>query len=267
MKRLANERKYVEDMIKNKTLNVGRPGKDLNSLIKYLYECNPLLTKQELIQLVNDTLFDLIQNEKAIKRWQVSIKEYVDNFMSYADKFKGLSHIESIYITKNELENIKALKNKKLEYVAFALLVYLKVQNEITGRVENVYCPSGEEHVKMIKKITGLNITITKTALAMKQLQDLGYTENGMGGAVVCKLNYADYAGERVIEIRDFDEENLHLYYMAWREGGRLIHCQGCGKAFIERDDVAGRPSIYCKQCIQQRQLLYDKKYNEKRQK
>ena len=145
--------------------------------------------------------------------------------------------------------------------------MYLKVQNEITGRVENVYCPSGEEHVKMIKKITGLNITITKTALAMKQLQDLGYTENGMGGAVVCKLNYADYAGERVIEIRDFNEENLHLYYTAWREGGRLMHCQDCGKVFIERDDIAGRPSLYCKQCIQQRQLLYDKKYNEKRQK
>ena len=233
MKRLANERKYVEDMIKNKTLNVGRPGKDLNSLIKYLYECNPLLTKQELIQLVNDTLFDLIQNEKAIKRWQVSIKEYVDNFMSYADKFKGLSHIEKIYITKTELENIKALKNKKLEYVAFALLVYLKVQNEITGRVDNVYCPSGEEHVKMIKKITGLNITVTKTALAMKELQDLGYTENGMGGAVVCKLNYADYAGERVIEIRDFDEENLHMYYMAWREEKRIIHCSECGQAVL----------------------------------
>ena len=247
MKRLANERKYVEDMIKNKTLNVGRPGKDLNSLIKYLYECNPLLTKQELIQLVNDTLFELIQNEKAIKRWQVSIKEYVDNFMSYADKFKGLSHIESIHITKNELENIKALKNKKLEYVAFALLVYLKVQNEITGRVENVYCPSGEEHVKMIKKITGLNITITKTALAMKQLQDLGYTENGMGGAVVCKLNYADYGGERVIEIRDFDEENLHLYYMAWREEKRIMHCSECGKVVVIEKVFS--PAKYCEQC------------------
>lgn len=264
MKRLANERKYVEDMIKNKTLNVGRPGKDLNSLIKYLYECNPLLTKQELIQLVNDTLFELIQNEKAIKRWQVSIKEYVDNFMSYADKFKGLSHIEKIYITKTELENIKALKNKKLEYVAFALLVYLKVQNEITGRVENVYCPSGEEHVKMIKKITGLNITITKTALAMKQLQDLGYTENGMGGAVVCKLNYADYAGERVIEIRDFDEENLHLYYMAWRDGGRIYHCQECGKLVHEKVVGVGKPNIYCKPCSDEKNTQRFIKYNEK---
>lgn len=262
MKRLANERKYVEDMIKNKTLNVGRPGKDLNSLIKYLYECNPLLTKQELIQLVNDTLLDLIQNEKAIKRWQVSIKEYVDNFMSYADKFKGLSHIESIHITKNELENIKALKNKKLEYVAFALLVYLKVQNEITGRVENVYCPSGEEHVKMIKKITGLNITITKTALAMKQLQDLGYTENGMGGAVVCKLNYADYAGERVIEIRDFDEKNLHLYYEYYLNKVKYKHCKECNKIFtIDTKTCAPQ---YCTNCKQQKELEKFIKYNKK---
>lgn len=264
MKRLANERKYVEDMIKNKTLNVGRPGKDLNSLIKYLYECNPLLTKQELIQLVNDTLFDLIQNEKAIKRWQVSIKEYVDNFMSYVDKFKGLSHIEKIYITKTELENIKALKNKKLEYVAFALLVYLKVQNEITGRVDNVYCPSGEEHVKMIKKITGLNITITKTALAMKELQDLGYTENGMGGAVVCKLNYVDYGGERVIEIRDFDEDSIHLYYMAWRDGGRLIHCKECGRVVVIHN-IQDNSTRYCEQCKHDKELEKYRKYDKKR--
>jgi ABC-type ATPase with predicted acetyltransferase domain len=83
----------------------------------------------------------------------------------------------------------------------------------------------------------------------MKELQDLGYTENGMGGAVVCKLNYADYAGERVIEIRDFDEENLHLYYMAWKEEKRLIHCEECGKVVLAN----GNKTQYCEQCATER--------------
>ena len=82
MKRLANERKYVEDMIKSKTLNVNRPGKDINSLIKYLYEQNPKITKQELIELVNKFLLEIVQDEKAVKRWQVSIREYVDTIVS-----------------------------------------------------------------------------------------------------------------------------------------------------------------------------------------
>ena len=249
MKRLANERKYVEDMIKSKTLNVNRPGKDINSLIKYLYEQNPKVTKQELIELVNKFLLEIVQDEKAVKRWQVSIREYVDTFMSYANNFKGLSHVEKVSITRSELERIKELKNEKLEYVAFALLVYLKVQNEITGRHDNVHCPSGEEHVKMIKKITGLKITITKTALAMKELQNLGYTENGIGGAVSCKLNYVDNDDEVVIEVRDFDVESISLYYKYYLERVQYTHCKECGHIVTAKNKKALVKIKYCDTC------------------
>ena len=254
MKRLANERKYVEDMIKSKTLNVNRPGKDINSLIKYLYEQNPKITKQELIELVNKFLLEIVQDEKAVKRWQVSIREYVDTFMSYANNFKGLSHVEKVCITRSELERIKELENERLEYVAFALLVYLKVQNEITGRHDNVHCPSGEEHVKMIKKITGLRTTVTKTALAMKELQNLGYTENGIGGAVSCKLNYVDNEDEVVIEVEDFDVESISIYYYWYIHGGRLIYCQECGKLvhIVKEKDTSSK---YCKQCQKNKEL------------
>lgn len=254
MKRLANERKYVEDMIANKTLNVNRPGKDINSLIKYLYEQNPKITKQELIETVNKFLLEIVQDEKAVKRWQVSIREYVDTFMSYANNFKGLSHVEKVYITRSELEKIKELENERLEYVAFALLVYLKVQNEITGRHDNVHCPSGEEHVKMIKKITGLKITITKTALAINELQNLGYTENGIGGAVSCKLNYVDNEDEVVIEIRDFDIESIGLYYTWYICGGRLIYCSECGKLVYITNSKDLRTK-YCSSCQNEKQL------------
>lgn len=253
MKRLANERKYVEDMIKSKTLNVNRPGKDINSLIKYLYEQNPKITKQELIELVNKFLLEIVQDEKAVKRWQVSIREYVDTFMSYANNFKGLSHVEKVCITRSELERIKELENERLEYVAFALLVYLKVQNEITGRHDNVHCPSGEEHVKMIKKITGLRTTVTKTALTMKELQNLGYTENGIGGAVSCKLNYVDNEDEVVIEVRDFDVESISVYYYWYTHGGRLIYCQECGKLVLSQSKTY--PEKYCKKCSKERYL------------
>lgn len=249
MKRLANERKYVEDMIKSKTLNVNRPGKDINSLIKYLYEQNPKITKQELIELVNKFLLEIVQDEKAVKRWQVSIREYVDTFMSYANNFKGLSHVEKVCITRSELERIKELENERLEYVAFALLVYLKVQNEITGRHDNVHCPSGEEHVKMIKKITGLKITITKTALAINELQNLGYTENGIGGAVTSKLNYVDNEDEVVIEVRDFDVDNIGLYYTYYTEKIKYKHCVDCGKII----KIKGNKTKLCEECNEKR--------------
>lgn len=264
MKRLANERKYVEDMIKRKTLNVSRPGKDINSLIKYLYEENPNLTKQELIALTNEFLLDIVQDEKAVKRWQVSIREYVDTFMSYAKDFKGLSHVESVSITKNELIMIEKLEDERLEYIGFSLLVYLKVQNAITGRHDNVYCPSGEEHIKMIKKLSGLKITVTKTALAINVLQDVGYTENGIGGAVSCKLNYVDNEDEVVIEIRDFDTESISLYYTWYIYGGRLIYCSECGK-LVYIDNIKNTTAQYCESCSDKKDLEKYKKYNTKR--
>ena len=116
-----------------------------------------------------------------------------------------------------------------------------------------VGCGDYISSIKFKPSHSNLNITITKTALAMKQLQDLGYAENGMGGAVVCKLNYADYADERVIEIRDFDEENLHLYYMAWREEKYLTHCEECGVIVICDNAKAGCQTKYCQPCAKEK--------------
>lgn len=251
MKRLANERKYVEDMIKSKTLNVNRPGKDINSLIKYLYEQNPKITKQELIELVNKFLLEIVQDEKAVKRWQVSIKEYVDNFMSYANNFKGLSHIESVKITEHELDMIMDLQDRKLEYVAFALLVYLKIKNKISDK-QDPFVTTNDEDIKIIKKITGYKTLSTKQcALMINELQNRGYTKNGIGGAVSSKLVYVDYDSEDIIEIFDFTVDNIHLYYKAFINGDKIIHCRECGKITF----VDNYKFNYCEECKREKQL------------
>ena len=248
MKRIANERKYVKDMIKNKTLNSSRPGKDLNSLIKYVYECNPQITKNDLINTVNEILFEIVKDEKAISRWQVSIKEYVENFLSSATKFKGLSHVESICLTEAELKKIQEINNKKLEKVAFALLVYLKINNSIRGNLDNVYCPSDTKDLKIIKSIVGMQITVANLALLMKQLQDLGYTSNGIGGAVNCKINYIENSSKIAIEIKDFNVNHLITYYDSYKKSIKLTHCEVCGAVVA----IASNRTKYCKKCAVQ---------------
>ena len=105
----------------------------------------------------------------------------------------------------------------------------------------------------MIKKITGLRTTVTKTALAMKELQNLGYTENGIGGAVSCKLNYVDNEDEVVIEVRDFDIESIGLYYTWYIYGGRLIYCSECGK-LVHIENEYDYSTKYCSVCQKQKQ-------------
>jgi hypothetical protein len=264
MKRIANERAYVEHMLEKKEINEKRPGKDINSLIKYYYELDNTLSKEELLDKVSDTLLAIIEDEKAVKRWQVSIKGYINDFMSYADTFRGLSHVEFIEITENEINRIKELKNHKLEYTAFALLVYLKIRNSITGKTDNVYCPSGEEDVKNMKKISGLKVTLKEFTLLMKKLQDLGYTNNGIGGAVNCKLNYVDIDSKVIITVKDFSAESIPLYYTREIDGGRIIYCSECGKLVLVTNDN-DYSKKYCKKCKHEKDKLADKKYNEKR--
>ena len=92
--------------------------------------------------------------------------------------------------------------------------------------------------------------TITKTALAINELQNLGYTENGIGGAVSCKLNYVDNEDEVVIEIRDFDIESIGLYYTWYIYGGRLIYCSECGKLVLSQSKTYVEK--YCSECARQ---------------
>ena len=261
MKRIANERAYVEHMLEKKEINEKRPGKDINSLIKYYYEMDKTITKEELQERVSQTLLEMINNEKAVKRWQVSIKGYINDFMSYADTFRGLSHVEYIEITENEVNRIKELKNHKLEYTAFSLLVYLKVRNGITGKTDNIYCPSGEEDVKLMKKISGLKVTFKEFALLIKQLQDLGYTSNGIGGAVSCKLNYVDINSKAIIIVKDFSAESIPLYYIYYLDRVEYKHCKICKKIIL----IDSNRIEYCENCKHEKDLEKYSKYNEKR--
>ena len=116
----------------------------------------------------------------------------------------------------------------------------------------------------MIKKITGLRTTVTKTALAMKELQNLGYTENGIGGAVSCKLNYVNNEDEVVIEVEDFDVESISLYYKAWKEEKYLIHCKECGKVLILENGKVAVKLKYCDSCRYEKSLEIQRKYDQK---
>ena len=254
MIRMVNERKYIEDMIANKSINVKRPGKDIYLLIKYIYEQNPKLNKEELLNETKRYLMDIVNDEKAIKRWHVSIKEYIDIFFGNIKSFKGLSSIESVTITENELNKIKELNNKKLEYTAFALLVYLKIKNIIDQKGNNDFIPSNEEDIKLMRKISGLKVSVKVFAGLMKELQDIGYTINGIGARVSCKLNYVDYDSETAIIIKSFDIDDIHLYYEQQVNGGRLIYCSECGKLVLIKNDKDNK-TLYCSKCRKEKDV------------
>ena len=248
MKRIVNEKRYVEDMIKNKVMSSKRPNKDIYSLIKYLYEQDNNITNEELQTKVSEFLLAITNNEHSVQVWQVQIKDSIESFKTnYVKYFKGLSHVESVTITKNELKQIESLKDKKLQCVAFALLAYLKVQNAIRGK-QSEYVPTGKEDVNYSRKITGLRLTTKEIALKIYELKELGFTVNGLGDTVCAKLNYVDYDSEDVITITDFDATHMSLYFKYYKDKVRYIHCQECGD-IVKLESKRDYSTKYCSDC------------------
>lgn len=247
MKRIANERCYVENMIKSKKINARRPNKDMWLLMKYVYEQDRNVTEQELLDRVSKVLLD-IESEKVVRVWQPTLKDFISIFMTkYAKKFKGLSHVESVTITKNELAQIESLKDKKLEYVAYAMLVYLKIKNAIRNK-QDVYIPTDKDDMNIIRKISGLRLSTKEIALKIYELKELGFTVNGLGDSVSSKLNYVDYDSEDVITITDFDVTHMSLYYKYYKDKTRYIHCKECGE-IVKLESKRDYSTKYCSDC------------------
>ena len=247
MKRTVNERRYVENMIESKKINVRRPNKDMWSLMKYVYEQDRNVTEEELLDKVSEVLLSII-DERSVKLWQPTLKDFISTFMNkYAKKFKGLSHVESVTITKNELVQIESLKDKKLECVAFALLVYLKIENAIRNK-QSEYVPTGKDDVNNIRKISGLRLTTKEISLKIYELKELGFTVNGLGDKVCAKLNYVDYDSEDVITITDFDVTHMNLYFKYYKDKSRYIHCKECGD-IVKLESKRDYSTKYCADC------------------
>lgn len=254
---ILDEKKLVKDALEKGIIDK-KPMITIGLLIKY-YHIEGMDKKQ-----INNQIIDFMKKyykDFSINKWYKKINSAIDKFHKNANKYKSnskLIEIESISITKGELENIEALENLKLEKIAFIMLVYAKISNIIMNNNEgwiNKSCATICKEAKVsVKKGE-------KKEMLFNQLYNKQYIlQRKNNSKTSIKVNYQYEDSDEEIIIDNFDEV---IYYYLIFKGGKYKKCEICGK-YIKVRSSKDNSKKYCNNCA--REIAQEQKNKWKRE-
>ena len=161
-----------------------------------------------------------------------------------AKKYK-FRNVDSIKITKTEIEKIIGLNNIRKEKIAFVLLAIAKYYNNV----------SSDNNNRMYISMTDL-FKLSRVAIPCKEragylhfaYQEGILIEHMMVGTNLKIVGFVDDTSEVVMELGEDDYKELAYAYLNYKNGG-YKNCKNCGKLFKMHKNAPGR--LYCKECSQ----------------
>jgi len=193
----------------------------------------------------------------------------IDNAVNYSLKEDSiLIQIESIPITKNEMNFIESLEYEELDKkIIFSLLVINKLNNErlkLRGinTKNNYFGGSGEYSYKSL--MDTLNEKLTRTYRekgihkTIKQFNDNGLTRTTNKLSLeLLFLNKINEDNETVLKVKDFD--NIGLAYEYYYGSKKIKRCTECDKLI----KISNNNHHLCSEC----KKIEWRKYNALKQK
>lgn len=234
MKLILNEKQMLEDSLETGYIDKDKPSNTMRVLVKHYFSIG--MNKPQIIDVV-DKFFALNFPSYNSVKWQKAIENMV-NFI-YRKKDFTLLDIRNVEITENELNTIIKLNNIKFEKLAFTLLVYAKIYNQMNSKEENWV---NEEH-KYIFSDAKVVINVKDQGKMLYDLKELGLVGfSSMITSTNIKVNYVDMDSPAILVISDF--RNFVLEYLRWK-GENICSCDECGLLFIPSNNR----QKYCKKC------------------
>lgn len=236
MKIILDEKAVAEEI-----LNTGKIYENIyitiKLLIKYWY-IEEGLRKKKITDNLNKFLEENHQGYNQAK-YENTIEREIN---AYIRKKYPFTKVENINITKNELKYIRGLENITLEKVAFSLLVYCKIMNQINPNNSNRINGDLKELFKDAR-VVGSN---EKKYTYIHKIQEYG----GIHSTKKIKkqsirVDFVDEENETEIVISDFRE--FILEYLKWR-GEDIIECEVCGKRVVKVNNKIK----YCDECAEE---------------
>lgn len=229
---VLNEHEWAETMIKNRSLG-NKPYETLCRVAKYYLDINH--SKTETRSMLEKFLLQC-DSTASIPKWSKTL----DYAISRAIKYDAIQ-VDSISITKPEMDKIEALEGKQIKRLAFALLCLAKYWDIIN--------PNGDHWVNSkdsdIMRIANINTSIKRQSFMYYLLNEsnmIQYSKKVDNTNVkVCFIE----DGEVVLKIEDF--RNLGYQYLKYK-GEPYFECENCGIISKTRSGV-GRKQKYCKDC------------------
>lgn len=230
---VLNEHDWAKEQIDNKTLG-SKPYETFCRVAKY-YLDNGATRKEARRQL--DSFLLMCEPTASLPKWS----ETLDCAIKRASKYDAID-IDSITISKPEMDKIDSLNGKQLRRLAFALLCLAKYWDIVNTH--------GDHWVNSkdcdIMRMANINTSIKRQSLMYHTLSELGLIRFSKKidntNVRVCFIE----DGETAMEISDF--RNLGYQYLKYH-GEPYFECENCGLTVKQSNKTTGRKQKYCQDC------------------
>jgi len=245
MKIILNEKALL-----NKSLNDGyidkKPSITIKLLAKHFFKIGQ--DKEQVIDSI-DNFMGKYHKKYNFMDWQDIIKRIIYQ-VSKLEKIEFVD-INNIIIYKNELNIIKNINNLRLEKLAFILLVYSKIYNQLNNNETNWV----NSNLRDIFSDTKMTVSKKEQNLMINKLGNMGLLE--VSRIVDCtniKVLFTKNDGEVAIEICDF--RNFIYEYLKFK-GYKIGICEGenCGRLIM----VKNNKNKYCSDCAKKEKMKLDR--------
>lgn len=231
---VMDEYAWAEQAISDRSLGK-RPTETLSRVSRY-YAANQY-SKKEVRRLLDDFMLQCDPSVN-LATWS----DTLDRLAKSSDKYE-LIRLDSVKITKSELETIAGLRGTQLRRLAFTLLCLAKYWDAAHKRNNHWVNTQDRE----IFQMANINTSIRRQSLMFGQLKDAGLIKFSKK---VDNLNvqvlFIDNESDTEIAVTDF--RNLGFQYMM-HNGAPYFVCENCGLVTRANRAERTRPQKYCPNC------------------
>ncbi len=230
---VLNEKQWVEEALESGRLG-SKPSETLGRLARYYYGMG--YKKTEISRMLEEFMIRCDPTINIV-RWQPVIDYSVKN----ADKY-AMINIQSIPITKEEINRIKVLPGVLWQRLMFTLLCLAKYGDAINQRNSGWVNREARE----IFSLANVAVTIKRQALLFNDLWRLGYiTYSNIVDNINVSVNIiSPITNEAEVAMNVTDFRNLGNQYMM-HVGDGYMTCQNCG-LIIKKTSTRRK---YCPNC------------------
>lgn len=233
-----DDRTDIENKISNNYVNHDNPEETIRDLARYNYHVLGMKKEDNY-----DAIFAyMVKNCNDF--YEEKYFKIIYRNISSAKKYKFRS-VNSVKITRNEMDKIASLNDIRKEKIAFVLLAVAKYYNNVSDDNNNRMYMSMSD----LFKTSRVSIPCKERAGYLQfAYQDGILVEHTFVGTNLKVVGFVDNSSETVLELNEADYKELAYAYLNYKNGG-YKYCKGCGKLFKMHKGSPGR--LYCKECGQ----------------
>lgn len=232
---VLNEHYYAEQAIQTRSLGK-KPSETLSRVARYYIDSCDSANKKTIRSKLDLFLLQC-DSTASIPKWS----KMLDFATDWAFKHEAIQ-IDSIVITKPEMDKIDSLDGKQIRRLAFVLLCLSKYWNIVNSQNDNWVNSKDNE----IMAFANINTSIRRQCAMYATLRDTGLIQfSKKVDNTNVRVCFAE-DGEVAMTITDL--RNLGYQYLKYH-GEPYFECTNCGITVKIDEPTRGRKQKYCKEC------------------